>query len=359
MCRGKTPHGRMTCEWQRGGKERLVDAIVLVGGQGTRLRPLTHGRHKSLVPVLNRPAIDYLFDWLGRSGFTRVVLALGQSNEDLAARYPAGRSGSLEFLPIIERERLESGGAIRHAVRTAGITDRFVVLNGDIYVDFAFGPALEAHIARDAALTLALHREADPSSFGVAVCDPEGMVTGFVEKPLPGEAPSDLVNAGVWIFEPGLVDEIPPGAVRVEETLFPSLVARRRRVLGYEFSGVWADIGTPARYLALNNQLLGRDNALAIDVDMATDATIRGSSLGSGCRVAGGASIEGSVLWEGVEVGAGAAVERSILARGVTVGAGARLKGVVAGEGAWFAPGCVIASGASVEPGERYHGEHG
>ena len=167
------------------------------------------------------------------------------------------------------------------------------------------------------------------------------------------------MNAGVWIFEPGLVDEIPAGAVRVEETLFPSLVARRRRVLGYEFAGVWADIGTPARYLTLNHNLLGGDNALAGDVEVAAGAAVHGSSLGGGCRVAGGASVEESVLWEGVDVGEGARVERSILARGVTVGAGARLAGVVAGEGAWFAPGCVIASGASVEPGERYHGGHG
>ncbi|MCO5202490.1 MAG: sugar phosphate nucleotidyltransferase, partial [Chloroflexi bacterium] len=97
-----------------------MDAIVLVGGQGTRLRPLTSTRHKSLVPVLNRPAIDYLFDWLERSGIERVVLALGQANEDLAATYPPGKRGAIEIISIIERERLESGGAIRHAVQTAG-----------------------------------------------------------------------------------------------------------------------------------------------------------------------------------------------------------------------------------------------
>jgi len=110
-----------------------------------RLRPLTSTRHKSLVPVLNRPALEYLFEWLERSGIGRAVLALGQANEDLAATYPGGRRGAIEIVPIIERERLESGGAIRHAARTAGIEGRFVVLNGDIYVDFDFRAALRAH----------------------------------------------------------------------------------------------------------------------------------------------------------------------------------------------------------------------
>ena len=112
-------------------------------------------------------------------------------------------------------------------------------------MDFAFAEALRAHEEAGARLTLALASVADPSSFGVAVTDENGWITGFVEKPPPGTAPSDLVNAGVWIFEPDLVDEIPPGAVRVEETLFPSLVARGRTVLGYRFDGLWPTWGPP------------------------------------------------------------------------------------------------------------------
>jgi mannose-1-phosphate guanylyltransferase len=130
--------------------------------------------------VLNRPAIDYLFDWLECSGIDRVVLALGQANEDLAASYPAGKRGAIEVVPITERERLESGGAIRHAVQTTGIEGRFVVLNGDIYADFDLQAAFQAHEGFGADLTLALHEEDDPSAFGVAVGVGEGLVTGFV-----------------------------------------------------------------------------------------------------------------------------------------------------------------------------------
>lgn len=336
-----------------------MDAIILVGGQGTRLRPLTATRHKSLVPLLNKPAIDYLFDWLGGSGIQRVVLALGQANEDLAATYPAGKHGALEIVPIIERERLESGGAIRHAVRSAGIEGRFLVLNGDIYVDFDLHAAVAAHAAFGADLTLALHEVDDPSAFGVAVTDGEGQVTGFVEKPPRGEAPSHLVNAGVWIFEPGLVDEIPPGAVRVEETLFPSLVARRRRVLGYRFDGPWADMGTPQRYLAISRELLGDRNALDESVVVRAGASVSGTSLGRGCTVGAGSRVGDSILWEGVEVGSDCRVERSILADGVVVGDGAQIEGVVAGKGARIAAGAHAPAGTSIEAGARYDGPHG
>jgi mannose-1-phosphate guanylyltransferase len=333
-----------------------MDAIVLVGGLGTRLRPLTDTRHKSLVPVCNRPAIDYLFDWVRRSGIGRVVLALGVHNEDLAKTYPPGTYDGLEIAVVTEHARLESGGAIRNAVREAGVEGRFVVLNGDIFFDFDFQAALRAHESHRADLTLALCEVAEPWSFGVAAVDRQSMVTGFVEKPPPGTEPSNLVNAGAWIFEPGLVDEIPPGAVRVEETLFPSLVARQRRVFGFRYQGVWADIGTPARYLALNRRLIERKgaNAIAASASVAPGAVVLGSSVGSGCTVASGARIEDSILWEGVSVGRGAVVVDSILADGVSVGAKARISGAVIGSGAAIGPSAVVPAGALIEPRARY-----
>lgn len=333
-----------------------MDAIILVGGQGTRLRPLTYSRHKSLVPVANRPAIEYLFAWLRRSGFARIVLAIGQANEDLAAAYPRGSLEGIDLLLVEERSRLESGGAIRNAVVETGVRGRFAVLNGDIYVDFDFAAALEAHEAAGAELTMALARVDDPSQFGVAVLDERGMISGFVEKPPRGEAPGNLVNAGVWIFEPHLVDEIPPGAVRVEETLFPSLVARGRPVLGYEFDGPWWDIGTPARYLALNRSL-ARAAGGVVSASPLDGAEVLESCIGPGCTVGEGAQISGSVLWEGVSVGTGAVIVDSVLANGVRVGAGARLERVIAGAGAILAENVALRDRV-LEPGERYDGAH-
>ena len=333
-----------------------MDAILLVGGQGTRLRPLTSHRHKSLVPLLNRPAIDYLFDWLERSGFERAILALGQANEDLAEAYPKGKRGNLHILPILERERLESGGAIRNGVSAASIEGRFLVLNGDVYLDFDFAPALAQHIERGADLTMALKDMRDPSSFGVAVVDESGLITGFVEKPPMGSAPSTLVNAGAWIFEPHLVGEIPEGAVRVEETLFPSLVGRRRTVLGYQFEGPWADLGTPARYLACSKQLLGQRNEIGPNTKLSATGHLSGSAIGRGSQLAMGSSVESSILWENVSVGAGAQVTNSILADNVVVGINAVLDGVIAGRGAQIAAGANVPRGTTIEAGGRYDG---
>ena len=332
-----------------------MDAIILVGGQGARLRPLTLTRHKSLIPVANRPALDHLLDWLTGHGVERAVLAMGQRQDDLVEAYPEGERGSLTIAHVVERERLESGGAIRNAVRAAEVEGRFLVLNGDVYVDFDLGAALEAHERAAARLTLALCQVANPSAFGVAVLDGDARITGFVEKPPPGTAPSDLVNAGVWVFEPDLVGEIPPGAVRVEETLFPSLVGRGENVLGHHFEGLWADLGTPGRYLELSQALIRQAGAplLANGALVAEDASVEGTALAANSVVSAGASVTGSVLWEDVRVESGAQVRDSVIADGVTIGAEAVVRGAVLGRGASVAAGVRLRPGEILEPGER------
>jgi mannose-1-phosphate guanylyltransferase len=235
------------------------------------------------------------------------------------------------------------------------VEGRFAVVNGDVMLDFDFRKALAAHEAARAELTLALYEMSDVSQFGVAVTNADGMVIGFVEKPPLGTEPSTLVNAGAWIFEPQLIDDIPPGPVRVEETLFPSLVGRGRRVLGYRFEGLWADVGTAARYLAVNQAMLalGRD-CVAENTTVASGATIESSCVGQGTSIGRGAKVRGSVLWENVTVGEGAVVEDSILADGVVVGAGATLRGTVAGRNAHIGPQTMTPPGTSIEPGARY-----
>jgi mannose-1-phosphate guanylyltransferase len=333
-----------------------MDAIVLVGGQGTRLRPLTAARHKSLVPICNRPAIDYLFSWLRESGIRRVVLALGLANEDLAEAYPAGNRDGMEFVTIFEKQRLESGGAIRYAVEQAGITGRFLVLNGDVYMEFDFRQALAAHESAGALVTLALSPVEDPSQFGVAVMDDAGWIRGFHEKPPLGQAPSNLVNAGAWIFEPAAVGMIPAGAVRVEETLFPSL-AERGRLFGHVFEGPWEDIGTPQRYLALNQLLAARsESTIATGCIVEPTAVFIASSLGPGSVVGQRTVVEGSILWERVTISDDVSVRNSILADGVTVEAGATIERAVVGHGATICAGAVVSPGTIIQPGSRVDG---
>lgn len=332
-----------------------MDAILLVGGQGTRLRPLTARRHKSLVPICNRPAIEYLLDWLAHSGIQRVILALGLANQDLATRYPPGTYHSIQILPIIEHTRLESGGAIRNAVAQANIQERFLVLNGDIYLQFDLHQALTAHIAHNAELTIALHHVDDPTPFGVAVCDQHHLITRFIEKPPPGQAPSHLVNAGAWIFERPLVDQIPPGPVRVEETLFPTLIAHQRPVLGYQIQGPWADIGTPSRYLALHHTLLRHTNAIAPSATIASTAQIHTTAIGPGSVIGPDTHITGSVIWENVHIHPGATIIDTILADSVTVGQNAHLQQCIVGPGATIDPHATPPPGTTIQPDTRYH----
>lgn len=332
-----------------------MDAIVLVGGEGKRLRPLTATRHKSLVPVCNRPVLSILLSWLAEGGVTRAILALGQKGEELIAA--AGRPGfsTLPVVPVVERERLESGGAIRNAVREASVQGRFVVVNGDIFPGFPLSHVLADHERHSAELTIALVPVKDPTGFGVAEIGENQRIVRFVEKPLRGTRLGSLVNAGVWIFEPGLVDEIPAGAVRVEETLFPALVAAGRRIIGSVCEGVWADLGTPERYLALHRLLLGERNAIAARVTVAPGSVVARSAVGEGSRVGPGARVEGSVLWENVEVGPGAAIFDSIVAEDVVIEAKAVLRGCVVGAGARVAAGAVVLR-RTLERGERYDG---
>lgn len=338
-----------------------MDAIILVGGQGTRLRPLTLTRHKSLVPVRNRPFIEYLFAWLGGAGIARTVLALGQHNEDLARAYRDGHTSGMELVVVTERERLESGGAIRHAVDEAAVNGRFVVLNGDVFVEFDLRAMLAEHERVDAKLSQYLVAVTEPWRYGVAVTNDRHMITGFVEKPPMGEEPGNLVNAGVWIFEPELTGMIPPGPVRVEETLFPSLVARGGPVLGYEAAGIWADIGTPRSYLELSTRLVERDgvSAIAAGVTLGDGAEVESSSIGAGSALGPAARVTGSILWESVTVGGNAVVADSILADGVRVGEGATVRGAVVGARAEVADGTVVPPGTLIDPGERYDADHG
>lgn len=333
-----------------------MDAIVLVGGQGTRLRPLTDRRHKSLVPLCNRPAIEYLLEWLARQGFERAILSLGVHNEDLATAYPRGTHCDIPVEVVQESERLESGGAIRFAVAQARVEGRFAVVNGDVFADFDFRKALTAHEAAAAELTMALYEVADPSMFGVAVTDANGFITRFVEKPRAGSAPSHAINAGVWIFEPQLVDDIPPGAVRVEETLFPSLVEAGRRVLGYRIEGPWEDIGTPARYLGLNMLLLDR-GLPGVHTEAVVDATatVERSVVGAAAKVRGGARVRDSVLWDRVTVGEGVRIEASVIADGASIGDGASVVGSFVGSGARIAAGAAVRE-ASIAAETRYDG---
>jgi mannose-1-phosphate guanylyltransferase len=281
-----------------------VIAVVLVGGEGTRLRPLTYTTPKPMLPIANRPFLEHQIAHLRGHGVDRVVLACGYRPDAIRAHFGA----ELEY--VVEPEPLGTGGAIAHAARS--LSETFVVVNGDVLTDLDLSALVRFHRAREARMTLALHRVDDPSRYGVVVTAADGAVTAFVEKPAPGTAPAATINAGTYVVEPGVLDLIPAGrAVSVEYEVFPLLVGAG--LYAQSGDGYWRDIGTPESYLAANLERMPAAGLVhpSARVDPAADVT--GSVIGPGCRVEAGARVSGSVLLEGAVVTAGRTVENRVM----------------------------------------------
>ncbi len=238
-----------------------MQAVVLVGGFGTRLRPLTNHVPKPMLPVGHLPMIERLIGRLARGGVTEVVLALGFKPEPFIEAFPDGRCGDVTLRYAVEPEPLDTGGAIRFAAIDAGITDTFVVANGDVMTDLNVADLVDAHRSRDAAATIHLIGVDDPSAFGVVDLADDGSIREFVEKPAPGTEPSNQINAGTYVFEPSVLDLIADGErVSIERETFPKLVAAGS-MFGHSTDDYWIDAGVPDLYRAANLDLILRCQA--------------------------------------------------------------------------------------------------
>jgi mannose-1-phosphate guanylyltransferase len=328
-----------------------VIAVVLVGGFGTRLRPLTLHTPKQMLPVVDRPMIEWVLAELGKHGVDQAVLALGYKPDAFQAAYPDGVCAGVELHYAVEPEPLDTAGAIRFAARDAGVAERFIVCNGDVLTDLDITRLVAFHDERGAAATIALHQVDDPSRYGVVPTGADGHVEAFVEKPPPGEAPTDRINAGTYVLEPGVIDHIADGRrVSIERETFPALVGERS-LFALDDDGVyWLDTGTPDAYLAA--QLDALDGRRGVPVDgIAADATIDPT-----------ASIERSVVRAGATIGAGAMLRDAVVLDGATIGAGARVEGSIVGPGAIVSDGAtvdglsVLGEGVVIAPGELVRG---
>jgi mannose-1-phosphate guanylyltransferase len=281
-----------------------VIAVVLVGGEGTRLRPLTHTTPKSMLPIANRPFLEHQVAHLRAHGVDRIVLACGYRPDAIRAHFGA----ELEY--VVEPEPLGTGGAIAYAART--LSETFVVANGDVLTDLDLAALVRFHRDRDARMTLALHPVDDPSRYGVVVTAADGAVTAFIEKPPQGTAPAATINAGTYVVEPDALDLIPEGRpVSVEYEVFPLLVGAG--LYAQSSDGYWRDIGTPASYLAANLEWMPPGGLVDPSARVEPGACVSGSVVGPRCRVEAGATVSGSVLLEGALVTAGRTVENRVM----------------------------------------------
>lgn len=324
-----------------------MKALVLVGGFGTRLRPLTFTTPKQMLPIMGRPMIEWV---VGRlvGHVDEVVLSLGYKPDAFLEAYPDGEIAGLPFSVAVEPEPRGTAGAVRFSADEVGLDETFLVLNGDVLTDLDLAALIEFHRTSGGAATIALQPVDDPSRFGVVLTEADGRVEAFVEKPAPGTAPTNNINAGTYVLEPSVVSRIPAGkSVSIERETFPALV-EAGELYAMAADTYWLDTGTPEQFLEANLDLVtGRrvgDVGSPVLGAVADGAVVVDSVIGAGCRIEAGASIERSVLFDGCLVGRDAVVSDSVLSARVVVGAGARVtRTSVIGEGEQIADGADLA----------------
>ena len=320
-----------------------MQAIVLVGGEGTRLRPLTADVPKPAVTLVDRPFLAYVIEWLASHGVGEVVLACGFLPEVLReVLADEEERAEVRITYVAEPEPLGTAGAIRFAAEALGgrLEDRFFALNGDVLADLDLSALWRAHEGRGARATIGIHPVEDSSAYGLVTCDEEEQVLAFVEK--TGERAPGEINAGAYVLERSVLDLISPGKpVSIEREVFPRLVGAG--LCGTLLDGYWMDIGTPERYLQAGWDILERRVRTRVEptapglligggaeIDEEADVGPR-AVVGPGCRVERGAEVRDSVLLDGCRVGRDALVQGSILAPGAEVEPGTVLRDAVVG----------------------------
>lgn len=317
-------------------------AVLLVGGRGTRMWPLTHSAPKGLLPVAGVPFIELQFRLLAEVGVEEVILAVGTTHE-AAWRSYADSVSNPDVIISVEHVPLDTAGPVG-AVRDR-LDDRFLVLNGDVVLEGQLTEFVAQ--APDLPAVLALVRVEDTSAYGVVVTRADGSVDRFVEKPPPGTAPADTVNAGMYLLRREVVERYPEGRLSFERVVFPDLVDSAE--LGaVTIAGEWLDIGTPELLLATHDAVAAGRSRLVSFPDPVPDPW---NSIAPGARVEDGARVEESVLLDGASVRSGATVRRAIVGRGAVIESGATVTGAaVIGENATVGEGCEIDHGARIAP---------
>jgi NDP-sugar pyrophosphorylase family protein len=338
-------------------------AVILAGGEGTRLRPLTLSTPKPVVPVVDRPFLRHQLDLLASVGVVEVVLSVAYRPERVEAVFGDGSAFGVRIRYAVEDTPLGTGGAVRNALPL--LDDRTIVLNGDVLTDVDLGAIVARHAAEGASATILLTPVPNPAAYGLVETDPGGRVRRFLEKPRLDEITTDTINAGVYVLETRVLDLMPAGVNHsIERGFFPALIARGDLVLGPAHRGYWIDIGTPDKYLQVHRDILNRRFPVPLDgaplrggfvhpsARVSPEAILDGAFyVGPGCeveagarlgpdavlvadvRVLKGACVRDSVLWRGVEAAPQCEVEGSVIGPGVRLGRASVLRRAVLGEG--------------------------
>jgi mannose-1-phosphate guanylyltransferase len=336
-----------------------MQAVILVGGLGSRLRPLTANRPKPMLPIINQPFMLHQLRRLKKYGVTEAILAVQYLAEHFAALLPLADELGLQLRIVEEPEPRGTAGAVKHIADL--LTGPCLILNGDTVTDLDLGALLQAHQAKQAALTITLTEVEDPSSGGMVETDPSDRIERFVEKPRPEQVTTNWINAGSYVLDPALLELVPANQfASLERDLFPKLIAEGAAVYAYRSDAYLGDFGTPATYLRVQSDILRGtlsfalperkitptiwcDDEASIDPSaqlegpiligagaiIGPEAKITGPAvIGAQVRIEARAQVEGAVVWTGAQVSEGAVVRESILGEGVTIGANSVIEGL-------------------------------
>jgi len=341
-----------------------LQALILAGGEGTRLRPLTSSMPKPVVPLAGRPFISYMLEWLRRHGIEEAILSCGFMADGVRAVLGDGAGLGVRLRYVEEPRPLGTGGALKFAQEL--LQDRFLMLNGDVLTDIDLTAQLRQHERTGARATLALIAVEDPSAYGLVRRRDDLSVSGFLEKPNAEEIDTNLINAGAYVLERSVLDEMAAAGTRIsiERDVFPRLVDHG--LFGYEASGYWLDIGTPQRYLQATYDILEGEVSTELGGELATaggvlwlgsehapgsagaraagDGSVHAPAvIGAGCEIAPGATVAGrTVLGAGVTVGPGAHVDSSVVLDGARIGARSRISRSIVGPGVEIGDHCRV-----------------
>lgn len=340
---------------------------MLVGGKGTRLRPLTISAPKPMLPVAGVPVTEHQIARAREAGVTRIVLGTSYRAEVFSDYFGNGEKVGVDLRYVVEKVPLGTGGAIRNVAGAleSGPDDPVIVFNGDVLAGLDISGLVQAWRDANADVALYLTRVEDPRAFGLVPTDADGNVTAFLEKPeTPEEIVTDQINAGCYVFRRSLIDDIPAGRpVSVERETFPGLLAAGAKVIGFVDEGYWLDLGTPLAFVQGSKDLvLGiapspavpgpTGEALLLDgAEVARDAVVTGGTvIGRGAAVSAGAKVSGAVVFDDAKIGDDAVVTDSVIGRGAVIGPRTVLRGVVVGDHAVIGSDNELLDGVRVFP---------
>lgn len=346
-----------------------MKAVILVGGEGTRLRPLTYSMPKPMVPILNRPFLEHMLRYMKGHGIDDVLLALCYLPDHIKDYFGDGGEFGVRLSYVVESSPLGTAGAVKNVAQH--LNETFFVFNGDVFTNMNLTEMLETHRRKSAKATISLTPVDDPSMYGVVETDADGRVKRFIEKPRREEAPTNMINAGTYILEPSLLEYVPANEnYMFERGLFPLILERGEPFYSFSSQDYWIDIGTPEKYMKINNDLLtGWINAyipgsvynkniwteeghkihpkadiegpVVIGRNTFVEAQTRivgPAVIGPDCYIRSGSLVEKSIVWHNVAIGKDSVIRQCIVADSVNVG-----------EGCDLAAGCIIGNNVSVE----------